>query len=96
MCYFHIVFSVPHALVPLMWQNKKILFNLLFETSAATLLEVAADPRHLGAEIGSSVFCIRGGRLCSAIRTFTVSYPAADCRRTMDGGSAHLPTSSSP
>jgi hypothetical protein len=35
-----------------MWQNKKILFSLLFEAMAATLLEVAADPKHLGAEIG--------------------------------------------
>lgn len=50
--YYHLVFTVPHALVPLMWQNKKLLFKLLFEASAATLLEVAADPRHLGAEIG--------------------------------------------
>src|SRR5215472_1584981 len=50
--YYHLVFSVPHALVPLMWQNKKILFRLLFESSAETLLKVAADPRHLGAEIG--------------------------------------------
>jgi hypothetical protein len=51
-CYFHLVFSVPHALVPLMWQNKKLLFSLLFEASAATLLEVAANPARLGAEIG--------------------------------------------
>src|SRR5262245_11726787 len=50
--YFHLVFSVPHTLVPLMWQNKKILFALLFEASAATLLEVAADPKHLCAQIG--------------------------------------------
>ena len=50
--YFHLVFSVPHLLVPLMWQNKKILFALLFDASAATLLEVAADPKHLGAEMG--------------------------------------------
>jgi hypothetical protein len=50
--YYHLVFSVPHSLVPLMWQNKKVLFQLLFEASAATLLEVAADPQHLGAEIG--------------------------------------------
>ncbi len=50
--YFHLVFSVPHALVPLMWQNKRILFALLFEASAATLLEVAADPKYLGAAIG--------------------------------------------
>jgi hypothetical protein len=50
--YYHLVFSVPHALVPLMCQNKRVLFQLLFEASAATLLEVAADQRHLGAEIG--------------------------------------------
>jgi predicted Zn-ribbon and HTH transcriptional regulator len=50
--YYHLVFSVPHALVPLIWQNKKLLFRLLFEASAATLLEIAADPKHLGAEIG--------------------------------------------
>jgi hypothetical protein len=50
--YYHLVFSVPHTLVPLIWQNKKALFKLLFETSAETLLEVAADPKHLGAEIG--------------------------------------------
>ena len=50
--YFHLVFSVPHALVPLMWQNQRVFFTLLFEASAATLLEVASDPKHLGAEIG--------------------------------------------
>jgi hypothetical protein len=50
--YFHLVFSVPHALVPLVWQNQRVLFRLLFEASAATLMEVAADPKHLGAEIG--------------------------------------------
>ncbi|MCL5670813.1 MAG: IS91 family transposase [Acidobacteria bacterium] len=50
--YYHLVFSVPLALVPLVWQNKKVLLTLLFEAAAATLLEVAADPQHLGAEIG--------------------------------------------
>jgi hypothetical protein len=50
--YYHLVFSVPHTLVPLIWQNKRLLFALLFEASAATLLEVAADPKHLGAQIG--------------------------------------------
>jgi predicted Zn-ribbon and HTH transcriptional regulator len=43
--YYHLVFSVPHTLVPLIWQNKKILFTLLFEATSATLLEVAADPQ---------------------------------------------------
>ena len=62
--YYHVVFSVPHKLVPLMWQNKKVLFQLLFEASAATLLEVAADPQHLGAEIGFlSILHTRGQTL---------------------------------
>ena len=50
--YYHLVFSVPHALVPLIWQNKRVLFRLLFEASAETLLEVAGDAKHLGADIG--------------------------------------------
>ena len=50
--YFHIVFSVPHRLIPLMWQNKKLLFSLLFQATGSALLEVAADPKRLGAEIG--------------------------------------------
>ena len=50
--YYHLVFSVPHTLVPLIWQNQRVLFKLLFEASAETLLEVAADPKHLGAKIG--------------------------------------------
>src|SRR5215472_9831608 len=50
--YFHRVFSVPHARVPLIWQNKRYLFGLLFDASAATLLQVAADPARLGAAIG--------------------------------------------
>ena len=50
--YYHLVFSVPHRLVPLIWQNKKLLFALLFQSSADALQEVASDPKHLGAEIG--------------------------------------------
>src|ERR1700756_1931474 len=50
--YLHVVFTLPHRLAPLVLQNKKILYGLLFRTSAETLLEVARNPRHLGAEIG--------------------------------------------
>jgi Putative transposase/Transposase zinc-binding domain len=50
--YVHVVFTLPHRLAPLALQNKKILYDLLFRASAETLLEVARDPRHLGAEIG--------------------------------------------
>jgi hypothetical protein len=50
--YVHAVFTLPRELAPLVLQNKKVLFNLLFHASAETLLQVARDPRHLGAEIG--------------------------------------------
>jgi hypothetical protein len=50
--YVHVVFTLPHELSWLALQNKKIVYDLLFRTSATTLLEVAADPKHLGAEIG--------------------------------------------
>jgi hypothetical protein len=47
-----VVFTLPSHLAPLVLQNKKVLYDLLFRTSAETLLEVARDPKHLGAEIG--------------------------------------------
>jgi hypothetical protein len=50
--YFHIVFTLPHELSALTLQNKRLLYDLLFRTSAETLLELARDPKHLGAEIG--------------------------------------------
>ena len=50
--YVHVVFTLPHELAPLALYNKKLLYDLLFRSSAASLLEIAADPKHLGAEIG--------------------------------------------
>src|SRR5713226_8463531 len=50
--YFHVVFTVPHELNVLAWDNQRLFYDLLFTASAQTLLEVAADPKHLGAEIG--------------------------------------------
>jgi hypothetical protein len=50
--YFHVVFTLPHLLAPLALQNKRVLYGILFRAVAETLLEVAADPQHLGADIG--------------------------------------------
>jgi hypothetical protein len=50
--YVHVVFTIPHELSWLALHNKKVVYDLLFRASAATLLDVAADPKHLGAEIG--------------------------------------------
>jgi len=53
--YFHVVFTLPHQLSPLLLQNKKLLYDLLFRASAETLLELALDPKHLGAQIASNL-----------------------------------------
>jgi len=50
--YFHVVFTLPHELNALALGNQTLLFNILFASVARTLQEVAATPRHLGAEIG--------------------------------------------
>jgi hypothetical protein len=50
--YVHVVFTLPHQLARLVFHNKKILYGLLFRASSETLLEIAADPKHLGADIG--------------------------------------------
>jgi hypothetical protein len=50
--YFHAVFTVPPAIAEIALRNKKTVFQILFRTSAETLLRIAADPKHLGANIG--------------------------------------------
>jgi hypothetical protein len=50
--YFHVVFTLPHTLSALVLGNRKLLYDLMLEAKAQTLLEVAANPRHLGARVG--------------------------------------------
>src|SRR5688572_26122795 len=50
--YFHVVFTLPAAIAAIAYQNKAVIYNLLFKASSETLLTIAADPKHLGARIG--------------------------------------------
>jgi Putative transposase/Transposase zinc-binding domain len=50
--YFHVVFTLPDALDPIALANPRVVYDLLLRSAAETLLEVAADPNHLGAQIG--------------------------------------------
>jgi hypothetical protein len=50
--YFHVVFTLPGEIAPIAYQNKSVVYDLLFRTSSETLLTIAADPKHLGARIG--------------------------------------------
>ena len=50
--YYHIVFTLPGPIADLAYQNKEVMYDILFRASAETMLTIAADPRHLGARIG--------------------------------------------
>ena len=50
--YFHVVFTLPEQIAAIAYQNKKVLYGILFRATAETLRTIAADPKHLGAEIG--------------------------------------------
>jgi hypothetical protein len=50
--YFHVVFTLPGPIAAIAYQNKTVIYDLLFKTSAETLTTIAADPKHLGARVG--------------------------------------------
>jgi Putative transposase/Transposase zinc-binding domain len=50
--YFHVVFTVPEEIAAIAYQNKRVVYGILFQTAAETLRTIAADSKHLGAEIG--------------------------------------------
>jgi len=50
--YYHVVFTLPAPVAAIAFQNKAVVYDLLFRTAADTLLTIAADPKHLGARIG--------------------------------------------
>src|SRR6202011_4439331 len=50
--YYHVVFTLPSAIGDIAYHNKAVIYDLLFKTSAETVLTIAADPKHLGACVG--------------------------------------------
>ena len=50
--YFHVVFTLPAQIADIAYQNKAVIYDLLFKASSETMLVIAADPKHLGARIG--------------------------------------------
>jgi Putative transposase/Transposase zinc-binding domain len=50
--YFHVVFTLPARIAAIAYQNKAVVYDLLFRAAAETVLTIAADPKHLGARIG--------------------------------------------
>jgi hypothetical protein len=52
--YFHVVFTLPAEIGDIAWQNKAVVYDLLFRAASETMMTIAADPRHLGARIGAT------------------------------------------
>ena len=50
--YFHVVFTLPRPIADIAYQNKAVIYDILFKAAAETLITIAADPKHLGARIG--------------------------------------------
>lgn len=50
--YFHLVFTVPDILNPIIYNNQKLLYDTLYHAASATISELTADPKHLGADVG--------------------------------------------
>jgi len=55
--YFHLVFTLPAAVADIAWQNKAVVYDLLFKASAEAVLTIAADPKHLGCPRSASPPC---------------------------------------
>jgi hypothetical protein len=53
--YYHVVFTLPASVADIAYQNKAVVYGLLFDVAAETLLRIAADPKHLGASIGATL-----------------------------------------
>jgi Putative transposase/Transposase zinc-binding domain len=53
--YYHVVFTLPAPIAAIGYQNKAVVYGLLFDVAAETLLTIAADPKHLGARIGATL-----------------------------------------
>ena len=94
--YFHVVFTVPHELNVLALENPRLFYDLLFTASAQTLLKIASDPKHLGAEIGVIAILHTWGQNLLLHPHIHCVVPAGGSRRIIVVGSAHVILSSYP
>ena len=60
--YYHVVFTLPAQIADIAYQNKAVIYDLLFTASAETMTTIAADPKHLGVGSASSPCCTPGAR----------------------------------
>ena len=83
--YYHVVFTLPAPAAEIAFQNKRTVYAILFRAAADAMRDIAADPKHLGAEIGAPC-CTPGDRHYSTIRICIASCRAAALRPMACGG----------
>ena len=69
--YYHVVFTLPAAIGDVAYQNKAVIYDLLFKASVETMITIATDPKHLGARIGVTSVLHTWGSALPTIRTST-------------------------
>jgi hypothetical protein len=67
--YLHVVFTVPEPIAAIALQNKEIVYSILLRAAAETLRTIAADPKHLGAQIGFFAVLHTWGQVLFTVRT---------------------------
>ena len=85
--YYHVVFTLPAPIAAIAFQNKAVVYDLLFRTAADTLLTIAADPKHLGARIGLTAVLHTWGSALTHHPHIHVVVPGGGSPRTGRAGS---------
>ena len=91
--YFHVVFTPPAEIASNAYQNKTVVYDLLFRTAAETLLTIAADPKHLGARIGATAVLHSWGSAMTHHPHLHMMCRAVGSRSTAGAGCAASPAS---
>jgi hypothetical protein len=91
--HFHVVFTVPAEIEVIAYQNQTEVYDILFRAASETLHKIAADPQHLGAEIGFLAVLHTWHKICYTTRIFIFWFPAVVSRPMAEAGSPAAPGS---
>jgi hypothetical protein len=84
--YFHAVFTLPAQIADIAYQNKAVVYGLLFKASSETLRIIAADPKHLGAKIGmTAVLHTWGSAMTHHPHVHIIVPPSRACQHALPG-----------
>ena len=92
--YYHVVFTLPEPISAVAYYNKAVIYGLLFDIAAETLATIAADPKHLGAQVGATLVLHTWGSALTHHPTCLALSPAEGCHRMGSVGCLANPASS--